>query len=152
QQSIGVLLTGQLGNATISWAGGLENFWRLILTGRWRTFWHKMRGLEPSLLKTVKRHLIRPIVQPLRERLERSRLRGREPWAEYSALNLKFAQSQDFTRQMLASGHDPFFKSPSDPVRARLKVIQPGASIAGALWAENGAAFGLDVRDPTMDK
>jgi asparagine synthase (glutamine-hydrolysing) len=31
-------------------------------------------------------------------------------------------------------------------------VIQPGTSILGSSWAESGAAYRLDVRDPTMDK
>jgi asparagine synthase (glutamine-hydrolysing) len=31
-------------------------------------------------------------------------------------------------------------------------MIRPGASILGALWAESGAAYGLEVRDPTQDK
>jgi asparagine synthase (glutamine-hydrolysing) len=151
QQGLGVLLTGQMGNSTISWVGWVENLLPLILKGRWRTFWSKTKGLEPSLWKVVKRHLVRPIALPLRDRIQRYRYLAREPWTEYSAINLKFAQSLDLTRRMYASGHDPFFKSPSDPVQTRLKLIQAGAGI-GSSWAENGAGYDLEVRDPTMDK
>ena len=151
QQGLGVLLTGQGGNGTISWAGGQENYWPLLLAGRWRALWRKSKG-SSSLWKAVRSHLLRPLVQPFRGQAARLRHLGRQPWAEYAAINPAFARTLDLRRQMKAGGHDPSFTPPSDPRRAHLQFFQPAFGIAGAIWAEAGAAYGLEMRDPTMDK
>jgi asparagine synthase (glutamine-hydrolysing) len=148
---LSVLLTGAMGNGTISWSGDVENFWPLLLTGQWRTLWSKSRRSELSLWKVVRRHLLRPVILPIRNQVTRVRSLGHEPWAEYSAINLHFARSLDLTRHMKADGHDPLF-IPLPSHQAQLRILQPGASILGALRAETGPAYGLEVRDPTMDK
>ncbi len=152
QQGLGVLLTGQCGNGIISWAGTIENFWPLILTGEWQTLWRKAKrsGLTPW--KVIRRHLLRPVVEPPRRVFRNAPGLLREPWAAYSAISLPFARSLDLKRRMAAGGHDPTFTPTADPLQARLNLILPGATTIGALWAENGPAYGLEVRDPTMDK
>jgi asparagine synthase (glutamine-hydrolysing) len=152
QQGLNVLLTGQVGNGTISWTGGVENFWRLILSGQWQTLWrqYKHSGLSPW--KMVKRHLLRPIVMEIRRVFRNpSGLLGREPWAAYSAINPCWARSLDLARRMKASGHDPTFTPPSDPFQAHVQLLRLNCGV-GAIWAEKGPAYGLEVRDPTMDK
>jgi asparagine synthase (glutamine-hydrolysing) len=39
----------------------------------------------------------------------------------------------------------------SNAREARYRILLPGRSLLGALWAEKAAAVGLDVRDPTGD-
>jgi asparagine synthase (glutamine-hydrolysing) len=154
EQGLGALLTGQCGNATISWTGGVESFWPLILLGHWRTLYSKFSRNELAPWGIIKRHLLRPVILPMRYRMERYRHPGREPWAGYSAINLQFARSLQLMRRMHESGHDPTFTSLSryDPIQLRCRIIGPGSSIVGAIWAEDGAGYGLEARDPTMDK
>ena len=75
-----------------------------------------------------------------------------EPWANYSAINLQFAHALQLTRRMYERGHNPLFILPSDPLKVRRMIIRPGTNIMDALWAEIGAGYGLEVRDPTIDK
>jgi asparagine synthase (glutamine-hydrolysing) len=51
---------------------------------------------------------------------------------------------------MFQSGHDPTFKR-MNAREERLSVLEPGGSILGQLWYEIGGAYGLEVRDPTLD-
>ncbi len=151
QQGLGVLLTGQVGNGTISWAGGVENFWRLILSGQWQTFWSKYERSGLSPWRTVKRHLLRPIMMETQRIFQNPLGLNREPWAAYSAINPDWARSLDIMRRMKASGHDPFFMPPSNSNQARLQMMSFTGGV-GAIWAETGPAYSLEVRDPTMDK
>jgi len=151
QQRLCVLLTGQMGNGTISWTGGVENFWPPILSGQWRTFWSKYKRSGLSPWKMIKRHLLRPVLFPMRDHVSRWLSLERAPWAEYSAINVDWARSLDLTRRMKASGHDPFFTLPADSLQARLQLLKSAGGI-GSIWAALGPAYGLEVRDPTMDK
>ena len=147
-----ILLTGQGGNATISWTGGMQNFWPLVLTGRWRDLWRNSKGMEPDLLRALKRHLVLPLVQPWRDQKVRWQNRHAPPWDKYSAINPRFAQSLDLRGRMLAAGHDPHFLKRLEPKADQLKLIRPGRNELGAIWAETGAGYGMEVRDPTFDK
>ena len=155
QQGIGVLLTGHSGNGTISWNGGVENIWLLILTGQWRALGNKFKGLNLPLRKIIKRYLLGPLIVPVRNQIRRLRSLWSEPepWAEYSAINLKFARSLQLTRRMMhEKGPNLLTMLPSDPLKVRCLLIRPGTNIFGALWAEIGAGYNLEVRDPTSDK
>jgi asparagine synthase (glutamine-hydrolysing) len=152
RQGLEVVLTGQVGNGSISWSGGgPENYWPLLLTGRWRALQRKAKE-DPSLSRAIRSHFLRPLVQPFRNQFARLRQAGRPPWADYAAINPAFARSLDLKRQMKAAGHDPFFIPPADPRQAQLQLVCLNSLAVGAAWAETGAAYGMEVRDPTMDK
>jgi asparagine synthase (glutamine-hydrolysing) len=53
---------------------------------------------------------------------------------------------------MKDAGHDANFKRTNDPRRARFEIVQPGRSTLGTAWQDKGAAFDLEIRDPTLDK
>ena len=152
EQGIGVLLTGQCGNGTISWAGVAENLWPLLLTGQWGALVDKFKRLNLPLLKVIKRHLLGPLITPIRNQKRKLYSIFHEPWAGYSAINLQFARSLHLAQRMHEKSHNPLFIMPSNPLQTRHLFIMPGASTIGALWAESGAGYGLEVRDPTMDK
>ncbi len=152
QQRLGVLLTGQAGNGTISWSGGIENFWPLMLAGQWGAVFSKSKKTNLPLRKIIRNHFLRPLFFPIHNQMTRYRYLRREPWEEYSAINAAFARSLDLKRKMKERGHDPTFSSSANSYQARLQILRPEANIVGATWAENGAAYGLEVRDPTMDK
>jgi asparagine synthase (glutamine-hydrolysing) len=154
QQGLNALLTGQMGNGTISWGRGGVSYWQPILSGQWQIVWDEYRRSGLSLWRAVKQYLLRPIVMKPIRTFRRSvpwGLFGPEPWAAYSAINPAWARSLDLSRRMKASGHDPFFMPPSDSDQARLQVLSH-ADGAGAIWAEMSPAYGLEVRDPTIDK
>jgi asparagine synthase (glutamine-hydrolysing) len=155
QRQVGVLLTGQMGNATISWAGGGENFFPLLWRGEVGAFWRAFEKLrqDASLgrLHSVRRFLLRPLLLPLWVAVRQRWRPRRAVWLGYSAIRPDFARSFQLSQQMAAAGYHPGFVSP-DPIQQRLLIIQPGQNVLGASWLEKGAAYGLEVRDPTQDR
>ena len=144
---IGTLLTGQGGNATISWTGQrpAERLGMLL---------H-----QRAIAKAVKQHLLRPVVpQWAWRRLRIWKDSGKwqlpeQPWLPYSAINPQLAQELHLAEQMKKAGHDPFFMADmKTPLQRRILTISPGKSIVGSKWAENGAGFDMEARDPTVDK
>lgn len=150
-----VLLTGQGGNATVSWTGGAVNLWPYLRPGKLpelRQYFlelQKRQGL--SLLGGVKRFLAGPLVGPWRRRFENGIIPDGPVFLNYSAINSRWAQSLDLERLMRSQGHDPYCNPIRDPLAARYTILQPGRHIGGAVWGEKGGAYGLEVRDPTMD-
>jgi len=63
-----------------------------------------------------------------------------------------FAQSIGLADQMTASGHDPTFGAKKTAREKQFNMLEPGRAIVGALWAQLGATFAMNVRDPTQDK
>ena len=64
----------------------------------------------------------------------------------------------DFARRMRLAQRQATASDMSNPDlwRAardkRYAVIKPGRSFGGCYWAESGARYGLEVRDPTLDQ
>jgi asparagine synthase (glutamine-hydrolysing) len=150
EQGLGAILTGQGGNQTVSWSGGpepplVEDLVRL----QWRALGRKLRTPQKItgrwLWGAVKRQIIRPLLAPVQHSIAPP-----EAWREYSAIDVAFARELDISRKMARSGHDPTFKR-MNAREARLSVLQPGGSIVGQSWYEIGGAYGLEVRDPTLD-
>jgi asparagine synthase (glutamine-hydrolysing) len=139
QHNIGTLLIGQNGNATISWAGRPSAADPLVFfkEGRYR---QALRSLVRVLLPVVCRGWY-------------ARLKaGKDPWKNYAALNRELALRLDLTRLMRSRGHEPAIIMPNDSRAARYRILKPGRSLVGALWQESGAAYTMEVRDPTCDK
>jgi asparagine synthase (glutamine-hydrolysing) len=152
RQGLGVLLTGQVGNGSVSWSGGgPENYWPLLLAGRWGELRHKAKN-DPSLTRALRSHFLRPLAQPIRNQFARLRQVGRPPWADYAAIHPDFARALDLQRQMQVAGHDPFFTPPADPRQTQRQLFRLNSTLVGIFWAEMGAAYNLEARDPTMDK
>jgi len=132
---LGTLLTGQGGNATVSWTGAPALRSRLAaFRGGWK------EGLRRNLPLWALRPLMAWRMQ-------------RQTW-EGAAIRADFARRIDLAkRRVAAMGTDitlqESWRSPQD---GRYAFLQPGASRGGHLWARRGAAAGLEVRDPTLDK
>jgi asparagine synthase (glutamine-hydrolysing) len=146
-KGLGVLLTGQMGNGGVSWTGPPANLWQLLLRGDWPA----IRQLQPTIPLIIRRNLIGPAVRPWRERWRRLKASGRQPWADYSAIHPEFARSMNLASRMCDGGHDPWFRRTS-PIQDRLNTLKLGRAIVGSFWAALGQAYGLEVRDPTMDR
>lgn len=154
-QGIGTLLTGQGGNATVSWdAPGHLAAW--ARDGQWRDLWRELTAIKAStkrpLWRLIAGRIVKPLLlDPLLKKYRRFNP-APEPWASYSAINQEFAREWKISERMRQNGHDPTFSATTDPQKERLEIIKPGKSFVGFIWQESGAGFSLDVRDPTIDK
>ena len=138
-----VLLTGQGGNAGVSWqglphmadvaaalrsgriAGAVRAWARLGLVGRGRDMWHRMLA---------------------------ERQAGGQAWRADSPIHPRFAERVGLRDLMKAEGYDPTgTRQPRDGREARLRLLNPGRDLVGALWAQLGAFAQTSIRDPTVD-
>jgi asparagine synthase (glutamine-hydrolysing) len=129
-----VLLTGQVGNASISWLGWPNS--QPILFQLRHFGW---RGLSLELAKQHAPTFLRKWYRELRK----------APgglW-QASAIHPDLARRFDMEERMMS---DPY-KSPRTPLEHRYRILLPGRSLLGARWAESAAPYGLDIRDPTAD-
>ncbi|MCP4416160.1 MAG: asparagine synthetase B [Chloroflexi bacterium] len=136
QLGIGTLLTGQGGNATVSWIGApeLSSMTQLIQQQGWKA---GLKSMMPA---------------PLLRAYQLRRL-NQISW-DGSAIHPAFASRLALARQHIeaaSNGRDAPYRWRS-PIDKRLSIIKPGDSLVGFIWAEMGAAFGMEVRDPTFDK
>ncbi len=132
---LGTLLTGQGGNATVSWTGAPE------LRSRLAAF---RGGWKEGARRNLPLWALRPVMA---WRMQRQTWSG-------AAIHTDFARRVQLAqRRAAALGRDiTLQESWHDPRDKRYAIIQPGASRIGDLWARQGAAAGLEVRDPTQDK
>jgi asparagine synthase (glutamine-hydrolysing) len=129
-----VLLLGQFGNAGVSWTGDV--FSQALL------FQLRQIGWKNWLKETVKRNLPPAIMTAWRLHRANTHQQYRS-----SAINPAFADRLHLLEQRY---NDP----DKQPARTALELrpfFRPERSAGGAVHAELGAAFGLDVRDPTAD-
>lgn len=122
---IGVLLSGQMGNGTVS----------LRVPNR----------MSPQ--RRARELLVASWARPLRDAARRL-VAGGEPWLTASPLNREFAQRRRLGAVRSEAGSRP----PRDPERYRLELMRQSLRTTGASWHELGAAYGIEVLDPTADK
>ncbi|MEZ4590937.1 MAG: asparagine synthase-related protein [Chloroflexota bacterium] len=136
EQGVGTLLTGQGGNATISWTGAPDLISPLAR--------FKYQGWKAGIKQFLPLFILRA--------LHHRRLLANN-WVN-SAIQPEFARRLNLAEKMSAAvGTDislpETYRHPRD---MRYDIIKPGHSIMGTIWAEIGAGFGMEVRDPTIDK
>jgi asparagine synthase (glutamine-hydrolysing) len=155
QAQLGVLLTGQMGNATISWTGSGESLLPFLrhgdLPGFRDAFQAARRGSGLGTRRALRRFVLKPLLLPFLHPLLSAWQSRPGAWQEFSALRSDFARKLNLHSLMRQAGYIPGM-GPLDPLQQRLDTIQPGQSTLGAAWLEKGAAYGLEVRDPTQDR
>lgn len=147
-----VLLTGELGNATLSWAG-MEVFPELMRQGRWGEAWRLGRAWVASgavgpraAIATVLAPWIPGAIWGALRRLRS----GPDAMLRHSALDPGRAASMNLPSRARRAGLDLHYRLRRDGFESRLwhiGWIDPGVFRKAAL-----AAWGLDVRDPTADR
>lgn len=129
----GVLLTGQAGNAGISWPGNVYSqplLFQIARNGYGAWLRGRIRQILPlSLMKALRRH------------------RMSADWYRDTSINPDFARRLHLLERRL---DDPL-ESPRGPLEQRCRILRPGCSVMGASNAQTGAAHGLEIRDPTAD-
>ncbi len=152
---IEVLLTGGGGNGTISW-DGTGCLLRLFKDGRLGELLDQLKTPGGAYTGQSLRRFLGQVVRPMLPLGWYDRIRheaaGHEPWEAYCALNPVFGKRLDLTGSMVRLGHDPDRRIPQDPVRHRFLIIRPGHDPSGALVQALGAGYGIEIRDPTMDR
>lgn len=149
-----VMLTGQGGNATVSWAG-VGNLWPALWAVDAAALLAAFRESEVGILRTLKHQILKPLLGPARNGLRHWRNSGHAQWARYSALHPALAAEVELEKRMRAAGHDPGFGSvhtPRHPLHERFRLGRLGSAGLGSIWMAYGAAHQMDVRDPTRDR
>ena len=155
RRGLGVLLNGQLGNASVSWSGGSSQILFQFLQGNWGSgrqslvAWKQRHGC--SWLSVLKTHLLRPVLGPLWRRRHRLAQPFSSPWADYAAIHPAFARRLHLRQAMRAQGHDPSFATTIKPYRERNFLLSTISVMKGPFEQAYGAAFGQELRDPTAD-
>lgn len=130
-----VLLNGQLGNAGISWTGSI--FSQPLITQL------SSLGLKGWLKERTKRAL------PPSYWSRRYQHHWRSDSGFYNtAIHPEFARRLNLAERRAQDPSELFTPSPYE---MRLRIIKPGQSFIGALYAAKKAASGLEYRDPTGD-
>jgi len=155
RRGIGTLLVGQMGNGTVSWNGGTLAVAHLAATGAWqsvrRLLASESRATGVTMARLAWRRVLWPAIDAARLEL---RWRLREPetvWGAYRPLDPGFAARSGIVRHMRRTEHRIGWYSARTPRGEQLATLMPGVSAAGAFLHEIGAAYGIELRDPTAD-
>ncbi len=105
-RGVGVLLVGEMGNATVSFAGN-GSVLLSLLQGQPLTAFRLLLYGETNPWRLLKRQVLNPLVTPVRRLRARLRTPFRSPWQSYSALNVQMARQLDIDRRMKEDGYDP---------------------------------------------
>jgi asparagine synthase (glutamine-hydrolysing) len=149
ERGVGVLLTGQLGNAGVSWSGGTGRILYLLVDGRIDEArraldeWRRRHGL--GWLQAIRGQVLEPILRPLafRARAALSPDRG--------LLAPDVARRIGLRRRAVRNGLGHHVWPPMRPALQRMLILMVNGRLAGPLWQALGATHGLEVRDPTAD-
>lgn len=149
-----VLLTGQGGNGTVSFAGSgdLRPQLAALQFGQVaRALWQEDAGLRSAL----ERRLIKPALRPAWHHLRRAKARSRQPmpWQGYALLNPALSEELNLPAAMASAGHDPSYVSVSAQKLTLWRLgLQRWADGTGFNWAQVSMHFQMEVRDPTRDQ
>ncbi|MDS4057719.1 MAG: asparagine synthetase B, partial [Candidatus Contendobacter sp.] len=148
-----VLLTGGMGNMTISYTGREYLPW-LFGQRQWAAWWREMRGLkrrQPAprwrglLLQSVAPYLP-PVLWGLIERIRSGR---RWVLTDYTAIHPDFMERMGHANRVKATGWDLSYRPWGDSRRMRIAVLE---RMDNGDYQVAANADGLERRDPTADR
>lgn len=144
-----VMLTGQMGNMSFSYAG-LELLPELLASGRWLRLAREIAGLPGNGIRrrSALAHTIGPFMPGGLWRAINRRMGKHFRLADYSAVNLDTAQA--LQADAAAAGLDFSYRPRRDPVGTRRWVI--GRVDMGNYNKGYLGGWGVDVRDPSADR
>ena len=145
----GAVLSGQTGNATVSWDGNGSSLLAL-LQGHPSVALQLFLHAEPNPWLTLKRQVFKPLLMPGLFAFQRLITPPSKIWRDYSALNPRLAVELDIDGRMRTAKHDPTFTfSPLQD--ARLFYFQPAFGIGCGIASEMAARHSLASLDPTAN-
>lgn len=152
-----VVLTGEGGNATISF-GGFGSLWQRVGNLQWSLVAREINEETCSLPRAISRRLLKPALRPLWRSLRCSyddvwRLKGRPAWTDLGLLSRAFASRLKLGDAMRAAGHDPGYRN--TPTQ-RFNLWRAGLLSLGsntfAIGHSLALSHGIEWRDPTRDR
>lgn len=161
RQGVGAVLTGDMGNLTISWDGcGVLS--QLIHQGAWREAVREARALSTGgVFGTARRLFVDaalPLLpQPFEIALKKIRYRRQpagssRPWRLLGAIHPSFAKVHRVHERARAMGEEFRLRRGSDTRRQRAAMIGRGVDLSDGLAAGYQCMFDLESRDPTGDQ
>lgn len=153
ERGVKVLLTGQMGNMTLSY-NGLERLPGLLKKGRWRSWWQEGRALmktqrDLSLMGMLKRSIGPYLPHPLWQVVTKVKGNGALNLSECTPLHPKAIAGTDWKTRAKQSGYGLSYRPWADGRKMRIATIH---------WIDQGHhyasanTFGLELRDPTCDR
>jgi asparagine synthase (glutamine-hydrolysing) len=146
-----VMLTGEMGNVTMSYHG-LGLFPKLLLTGRWLRLVDEIRSSGDRWRRAIRQWTIAPFIpEPLFRRYKQFRRRGIPAWYYFSLIHPEFAARSGVveraSREYLSFDAPP----PRDSRLGRIHDIH-GFCESADWCAKVRAEFGIDLRSPAFDR
>lgn len=146
-----VLLTGQMGNMTISYTGE-QRLPALLGQGQWLEWWRQASALKRQQPGRRWRGLLAQSIGPYLpgaawSGLQRWRARG-QTLTDYSPIHPDFIGRMDSARRARRAGWDLSYRPWADGRRMRIAVLN---RLDNGDYFAAANAQGLDMRDPTAD-
>jgi asparagine synthase (glutamine-hydrolysing) len=156
EMGLGAVLTGQGGNATVSWRGVLPApIARLRQGANWEEvrrdlrIYRKRFGFSPwDLLRS---RLISPLLPASFKAWYKGLRQEKQSWMEHSLLKPQIIDELNLEESDREQGAQKAAMGQMDGRQLRLMMLRPDRSNIGALWMELGSAYQLEVRDPTVE-
>lgn len=144
-----VLLTGQLGNGTVSWEGN-GSAALAILQGRLDVAVRVLLRAEPNPWLMIKRQVLKPLLKPSILGLRHWRVPFHEHWQHYSALNVRMAKDLNLEERMRSAGYDPRLNF-SPLVDLRRLLLMPDFGIGFSVISDITIRRSAICIDPTAN-
>jgi asparagine synthase (glutamine-hydrolysing) len=155
RRGLGTVLIGQMGNGTVSWNGGSLALAHLAATGAWSAVRRELVGSSRaggvSAARVAWRRMVRPVVRSAWAQLRWRFGEPRTVWAQHLPIDPDFLRRSRITQHMRRTEPRLGWFSARTPRAEQLATLMPGVSATGAFLHEIGAAYGLEMRDPTAD-
>ena len=151
QHGARTLLTGTLGNASISYLGA-EYLPQLFIQGNWIAWWQEAQGLRRHRRASWRQLILQSLGPFLPEKLWKSIARRWETeWnlVDYSAIHPSFMDHMQHEQRVRSSGFDLSYRPWADGRKMRISLLNRFDN--GDYNAATNAS-GLEMRDPTADR
>ena len=153
---IGVLLSGQTGNATVSWGSFNAYVIYLLKAGRFKTFFKEIKVYSERKNINKMRLFLNTLFNfmPYSVKVLKYKIRGGiDAQNILSPINKDFYKSMKVKKRFKKYNLDPLYISHGDSFFERKKILGTVVfSHIGALETKTALAFGVEKRDPTRDK
>lgn len=156
--NIGVILNGGAGNATISWGLLHPYLLSLFRSGKWCRFFSESWSYAKCERRPLRSLLgLFRTMLPFDKRKNLLRFNNRdqgESWQDIlSPINPDFARRTAMHERFRRAGYDPSFINQLDSFKIRKQLLSPETfSHLSAISTKQSLAYGVAIRDPTMDK
>lgn len=153
---IGILLSGQSGNGTISWGNVNAYLTYLLKVRRFNIFFREIKAYSQlkkiNPIKLCLSAMLNFMPYGIKKFIHKVR-RGKDYKKFLSPIQPDFYAAMEIDKRFKKNNIDPLFLDHSDSFNQRSKMLSPAAfSHLGALETKISLAFGIEKRDPTRDK